>query len=80
MTTRMIASTKAQNHFGGILDDIIQNHTRYIIKRRGTPQVIVLSLPDFEYLLTDEQQLGKIGKVIRELAPEYNLGEEITQE
>ncbi|MBN1812488.1 MAG: hypothetical protein JXA14_11675, partial [Anaerolineae bacterium] len=29
VTTRTISSTTAQNHFGQILDDVIQNHTRY---------------------------------------------------
>ncbi len=77
MGTKMIASTKAQNHFGQILDDVIQNHNRYVIKRRGTPKVIMLSLPDFEYLLGDSEQRIKIGKVIREISPEYDLGEPI---
>ena len=80
MATRMIASTEVQNHFGIILDDVIQNHTRYVIKRRGVPQVIILSLPDFEQVLSDEHQQNKIGKIIRELTPEYNLGETISQE
>jgi len=80
MTTKMIASTEAQNHFGQILDDVIQNDTRYVVKRRGIPQVIILSLPDFEQLLTNKQERGKMGKVIRELRPEYNLGETIAQE
>lgn len=80
MTTKMIASTKAKNHFGKILDDIIQNHTRYVIKRRGAPQAIILSLPDFEQIIGDEHQQSRIGKVIRELTPEYNLGETISQE
>ncbi|MCD6345217.1 MAG: type II toxin-antitoxin system Phd/YefM family antitoxin [Anaerolineae bacterium] len=80
MTTKIIASTKAKNHFGRILDDIIQNRTRYVIKRRGAPQAIMLSLPDFEQIIGDEHQQSQIGKVIRELVPEYNLGETISQE
>ncbi len=80
MATKTIASTEAKNHFGGILDDIIQNNTRYVIKRRGTPQAIVLSLPDFEQVLHDKRKQDDIGKVIRELKPEYNLGETILQE
>jgi prevent-host-death family protein len=56
MATKTISSTKAKNHFGGVLDDVIQNNTRYVIKRRGMPQAIVLSLPDFEQVLNDEQK------------------------
>ena len=77
MSTRMIASTKVQHHFGQILDDVIQNNTRYVVKRRNIPQVIILSLSDFEQLLTNTQEQNKIGKVIRELRPEYSLGETI---
>jgi prevent-host-death family protein len=80
MAMKAISSTKAKNHFGGILDDIIQNNTKYIIKRHGTPQAIVLSLSDFEEVLNDAQKQYNIGRVIRELKPEYDLGETILQE
>jgi len=80
MATKAISSTKAKNHFGGILDDIAQNNTRYIIRRRGMPQAIMLSLSDFEQVLKDERKQHDIGKVIRELKPEYDLGETIFQE
>lgn len=80
MTTRTIASTKAQNHFGQILDDVIQNNTRYVIKRRGTPQAIILSLSDFEQLLASEHERGQVGNMIRELRPVYDLGETVIQE
>ena len=78
MATRMIASTPAQNHFGQILDDVIQNKTRYIIKRRGVPQAVMLSLSDFEQLLGDEQERSQMASVVRELGPVYDLGETLT--
>jgi prevent-host-death family protein len=80
VTTRTISSTTAQNHFGQILDDVIQNHTRYVIKRRGAPQAIVLNLSDFERLLADERERSRIGIIIRELRPVYDLGEAVAQE
>jgi prevent-host-death family protein len=80
MTTRTIASTKAQNHFGQILDDVIQNNTRYVIKRRGTPQVIILSLSDFEQVLASEHERGRVGSMVRELRPVYDFGETVIQE
>jgi prevent-host-death family protein len=80
VTTRTISSTTAQNHFGQILDDVIQNHTRYVVKRRGAPQAIVLNLSDFEQLLTDECERGRLGTIIRELRPVYDLGETVAQE
>ena len=80
VTTRMIASTKIQNNFGQVLDDVIQNDTRYIIKRRGISQAIILNLSDFEQLLLDEHERGKMENVVRELRPVYNLGETVAQE
>ncbi len=80
VTTKTIPSTEAQNNFGRILDDVIQNGTRYVIKRRDTPQVILLSLSDLERLLTaNEIERKEIRNVIRELSPVYNLGETVKQ-
>ncbi|RPJ57413.1 MAG: type II toxin-antitoxin system Phd/YefM family antitoxin [Dehalococcoidia bacterium] len=75
--TKSIASTEAQNNFGQILNDVIQNNTRYIIKRRNLSQAIILSLSDFEQLLTNHTEQRKMVNVVRELAPIYSLGEEI---
>ncbi len=80
VTTKTIPSTEAQNNFGRILDDAIQNGTRYVIKRRNTPQAILLSLSDLERLLTaNEIERKEIRNVIRELSPVYNLGETVKQ-
>jgi len=80
VTTKIIPSTEAQNNFGRILDDVIQNNTRYIIKRRNTPQAILLSLPDLERLLAASAgERGKIGNMVRELSPVYNLGKTVKQ-
>ena len=51
MTTKTVSSTTAQNNFGRILDDVVQNEARYVIKRRSSSQAILLSLADFESLL-----------------------------
>ncbi len=80
MTTKTIPSTEAQNNFGRILDDIVQNNTRYVIKRRNTSQVILLSLSDFERLLVaSDSERNEIGNVVRELSPVYDLGETVNQ-
>jgi PHD/YefM family antitoxin component YafN of YafNO toxin-antitoxin module len=77
MTTKAIASTDMQNNFGQILSEVIQNNTRYIIKRRNLPQAIMLSLTDFEQLLADQSEQRKMANMVRDLAPVYSLGEEI---
>jgi prevent-host-death family protein len=77
MATKVIASTEAQNHFGQVLDDVVQNNTRYVVKRRGLSQVAILSLADLEQLLVDAQERDQIADVIRELQPVYRLGETV---
>lgn len=80
MATKTIPSTKAQNHFGQVLDDVAQNSTRYVIKRRGVSQAILLSLSDLEQLLADDRQQSEIRNIIRELRPVYSLGETLGPE
>lgn len=80
MATKTISSTDAQNNFGRILDDVIQNDSRYIIKRRGLPQAILLNLSDFERLLAsnDRERLA-VGRLLREIGPIYQLGETVDE-
>jgi len=75
MATKSISSTQAQNNFGRVLDDVTHNRTRYIIERRGVPQAIVLSFEDFAQVLGDESERKKIGAVLKEIRPEYRLGQ-----
>lgn len=75
MATKSISSTEAQNNFGRVLDDVTRNRTRYIIERRGIPQAIVLSFDDFAQVLGDEGERKKIAAVLKELRPEYRLGQ-----
>jgi PHD/YefM family antitoxin component YafN of YafNO toxin-antitoxin module len=80
MRTRLIASTEAQNNFGRMLDDAVQNNTRYVIRRRNASQAILLSIADFESLLVgDESERKKLEKVIRELRPLYSVGESVAE-
>jgi PHD/YefM family antitoxin component YafN of YafNO toxin-antitoxin module len=80
MKTRLIASTEAQNNFGRMLDDAVQNNTRYVIRRRNASQAILLSIADFESLLAgDEAERKKLEKVIRELRPLYSVGESVAE-
>lgn len=75
MTTKSISSTKAQNNFGRVLDDITQHHTRYIVKRRGIPQVIILSFDDFADVLNNEHKREQMHTVLRGIRPKYKLGQ-----
>jgi len=77
--TKIIASTEAQNNFGKIIDSVVQDHIRYIIKRRDVSQAIIMSLIDFQRLLLDASERKKMDHVIRELSPVYNLGETLDE-
>ena len=77
MITKRIGSTQAQNNFGQVLDDVTQNRTRYIIERRGVPQVIILSFDDFAHVIDDESERQQMDAILRELRPEYYLGQVI---
>jgi prevent-host-death family protein len=74
MTTKSVSSTKAQNNFGRVLDDVTHNHTRYIVERRGVPQVIILSFDDFAHILNNEKERQQMDTVLKDLRPEYQLG------
>ena len=79
MNIKLIASTEAQNNFGRILDDVVQNDTRYIIRRRNISQAIILNISDLENLLTgDEKAREKLEKIIHELIPTYTIGQSLS--
>lgn len=81
MKTKLVASTEAQNNFGRVLDDVVQNGTRYVIRRRNTSQAIILSIADFESILSaNEIERKKLEKVIRELSPVYSIGKSIVEQ
>ena len=80
MSIKSISSTEAQNNFGRVLDDVVLNRTRYIIKRRGVSHAIVLSFDDFAYMLCDDGERRRMVSVFRELRPQYSLGEVIEPE
>lgn len=80
MGTKLIASTEAQNNFGRILDDVVQNGTRYVVQRRNTSQAVIISIADLEALLSaSEVERAELHRVIHELSPSYTLGEPVRE-
>jgi prevent-host-death family protein len=78
MKTKLVASTEAQNNFGRLLDDVVQNNTRYIIRRRNTAQAVLLSVTDLEYILgSDAGARQQLANIIREARPVYTVGESL---
>ncbi len=78
MTTKTISSTDAQNNFGRILDDILHNAAKYVVQRRNQSQVVLISLSEFERLLSAaDGERQELSKILRELSPSYNLGQPV---
>ena len=75
MAIKSVSSTQAQNNFGQVLDDVTQNHTRYIVERRGTPKAVIISFEDFAKVLNDTKERQEMGSIIRELQPKYGVGQ-----
>ncbi len=75
MITKSINSTQAQNNFGQVLDDVTHHQTRYIVNRRGVPEVIILSLDDFARALSDEGVRQHLNTMVNDLRPKYALGQ-----
>jgi predicted transcriptional regulator len=81
MKTKLIASTDAQNNFGRVLDDVVQNNTRYIVQRRNISQVIIISFGDLERILSgDERERKRLEKIIQESRPTYSIGDAVIDE
>lgn len=79
MQTKLIASTEAQNNFGRVLDDVVQNNTRYIVRRRNLSQAIIMSVTDLERVLSgDEHERRRLERIIRETRPVYSIGDSIS--
>ncbi len=79
-TTKSISSTEAQNKFGQVMNDVIQNQTRYIVERRGTPQAVILSFDDFTRILSDELERQNMYAILKEVRPMYELGRIISRD
>lgn len=78
LAIKSVSSTQAQNNFGQVLDDVTLNHTRYIVERRGTPNAVILSFDDFAKILNDAKERQEMGSIIRELQPEYGVGQVVS--
>lgn len=78
MVTKRISSTAIQNNFGRILDDVVQNGTRYIVQRHNNAKAVLISLADLDSLLSaPEPERHRVKTVIREMSPDYSLGETV---
>lgn len=78
MKTKVISSTDAQNNFGKVMQSAIQEHIAYVVRRRDVAQVIIIGVEDLEKLLSSVADREKMGGVLREVSPEYEIGEDFS--
>jgi prevent-host-death family protein len=53
---RVITATEARVHFGELMREVVENQQPVIVERGGKPQVVVLSINEYENLLAGQAQ------------------------
>jgi prevent-host-death family protein len=53
---RVISATEARIHFGELMREVVENQQPVIVERGGKPQVVVLSINEYENLLAGQAQ------------------------
>jgi prevent-host-death family protein len=53
---RVITATEARIHFGELMRKVVENQQPVIVERGGKPQVVVLSINEYENLLAGQAQ------------------------
>ena len=53
---RVITATEARIHFGELIRDVVEKQQAVIVERGGKPQVVVLSINEYENLLAGQAQ------------------------
>lgn len=55
---RVISATEARVHFGDLLRRVVEGHETILVERGGSPQVVVLSVTEYERLLSHRTSEG----------------------
>ena len=53
---RVITATEARIHFGELIREVVEKQQAVIVERGGKPQVVVLSINEYENLLAGQAQ------------------------
>lgn len=55
---RVMSATEARVHFGDLLRRVVEGREIVLVERGGTPQVVVLSVTEYERLLSHRTSEG----------------------
>ena len=53
---RAVSATEARIHFGEVMRRAVENHETIVVERGGKSHVVVLSMEEYERLVTGQQQ------------------------
>ncbi len=73
---KTINAFTARTHFGQVIKLVVQGG-RFIVTKKGRPQMVLLSVDDFEDLLeiAAERQDKELQRALKESARQYKRGE-----
>ncbi|HZK49205.1 MAG TPA: type II toxin-antitoxin system Phd/YefM family antitoxin [Thermoleophilia bacterium] len=61
---RVITATEARVHFGDLLRRVVEDKETILVERGGSPQVVVLSVAEYERLLSHRASEGWRDRVV----------------
>jgi len=62
---RVVTATEARIHFGELMREVVENQQPVIVERGGKPQVVVLSINEYETLLAGKVQREDWKELVR---------------
>jgi prevent-host-death family protein len=62
---RVVTATEARIHFGELMREVIEHRRPIIVERGGKPQVVVLSVAEYERLLAAQPKQADWKELVR---------------
>src|SRR5215217_1382549 len=62
---RVVTATEARIHFGELMREVIEHRQPVIVERGGKPQVVVLSISEYERLLAGQPKQTDWKELVR---------------
>jgi prevent-host-death family protein len=62
---RVVTATEARIHFGELMREVIEHRQPIIVERGGKPQVVVLSVTEYERLLAAQLKQADWKELVR---------------
>jgi prevent-host-death family protein len=62
---RVVTATEARVHFGELMREVIERRQPIIVERGGKPQVVVLSIAEYEHLLAGQAKQADWRELVR---------------